>query len=179
MSDFPNEETLLLIGRVVKTQGIKGEIRIYSTSGEKSLISPGVVLYLKNKEGQIQSLTVTSLRRQKSIIILAFQEVRGISEAEKLVGCKVYVAKDTLPALPPDEFYWFQIFGLKVFTEKGTYLGIIKGIMPTGSNDVFVVRRDREEYLIPAIAEVVKEVDLLKKIMVVRPMAGLLPKDDL
>lgn len=179
MSDFPKEESLLLIGRVVKTQGIKGEIRIYSTSGEKSLISPGVVLYLKNKDGQIQPLTVASLRYQRGIIILAFQEVRGIREAEKLVGSKVYIAKDILPSLTPDEFYWFQLFGLKVFTEKGTYLGIIKGIMPTGSNDVFVVRRDREEYLIPAIADVVKQVDLREKIMIIRPMAGLLPKDDL
>lgn len=179
MNDFPNEESLLLIGRVVKTQGIKGEIRIYSTSGEKSLISPGVVLYLKDKEGQIRSLTVKSLRYHKGIIILAFQEVRGLGEAEKLVGSRVYLTKDILPALAPDEFYWFQLFGLKVFTEKGTYLGIIRGIMPTGSNDVFVVRQDREEYLIPAIAEVVKEVDLRAKIMIIRPMAGLLPKDDL
>ncbi len=179
MSDLPQEESLLLIGRVVKTQGIKGAIRIQAPSGEISLISPGVVLYLKNKEGRLQSLTVTSLRYQKSIIILAFQEVRGLKEAEKLVGSKVYIAKNILPSLPPDEFYWFQLFGLKVFTEKGTYLGIIKGIIPTGSNDVLVVRRDREEYLIPAIAEVVKQVDLKEKIMVICPMAGLLPKDDL
>lgn len=179
MSDLPKEESLLLIGRVVKTQGIKGEIRIYSTSGEKSLISPGVVLYLKNKEGQLQSLTVRSLRYQKGIIILAFQEVRGLSEAEKLVGNKIYINKDILPPLPPDEFYWFQLLDLKVFTEKGTYLGIIKGIMPTGSNDVLVVRQYREEYLIPAIAEVVKQVDLQERTMVIRPMAGLLPKDDL
>lgn len=179
MSNFPNEESLLLIGRVVKTQGIKGEIRIYSTSGEKSLISPGVVVYLKNKEGRLQSLTVRSLRHQKGIIILAFQEVRGLSEAEKLIGSKIYITKDMLPPLPPDEFYWFQLWGLKVFTEKGTYLGIIEGIMPTGSNDVLVVRRYREEYLIPAIAEIVKQVDLPKKTMVIRPMAGLLPKDDL
>jgi 16S rRNA processing protein RimM len=179
LSDLPQEESLLLIGRVVKTQGIKGEIRIQGPSGETSLISPGVVLYLKNKEGRLQPLTVTSLRYQKGIIILAFQEVRGLKEAENLVGSKVYIAKDILPSLPPDEFYWFQLFGLKVFTEKGTYLGIIRGIMPTGSNDVLVVRRDREEYLIPAIAEVVKQVDLKEKIMVICPMAGLLPKDDL
>ncbi len=179
MSEFPKDETLLLIGQVVKTQGIKGEVRVHLTSGEKSFISPGVALYIKKKEGRLRSLTVTSRRCHKGLIILAFQEVSGLTEARELVGSKVYIAKDILPPLPPDEFYWFQLFGLKVYTEKGTYLGTIKGIMPTGSNDVLVVRREGEEYLIPAIAEVIKQVNLQEKTMVISPLTGLLPRDDL
>lgn len=168
-----------MIGRVVKTQGIKGEVRINSPSGGGKFLSPGSLIYLKNKEGLLQSLRVETYREQGPLIIVAFQGVRGISEAKKLVGSKVYISQDCLPPLPPDEFYWFQLFGLKVFTEKGTYLGILKGIMPTGSNDVFLVRQEHQEYLIPALAEVVIQVDLEKKTMIIRPLAGLLPQDDL
>lgn len=168
-----------MIGQVVKTQGIKGEIRVHSSWREKNLISPGMLLYFKNKEGLLRSLTIDYWRHQGSLIILKLQEVKGIAEAQKLVGSQVYISEEDLPPLPPGEFYWFQLFGLKVFTERGTYLGILKGIMPTGSNDVFVVRHNQEEYLIPAIDEVVRQVNLKEKIMVIRPLAGLLPQDDL
>lgn len=173
------EEALVLIGQVVKTQGNKGEIRVHSSWREKNLISPGMLLYFKDKEGSRRSLTVESLRYQGNLIIFKLQEVKGRGEAQKLVGSQVYVSEENLPPLPPDEFYWFQLFGLKVYTEKGTYLGILQGIIPTGSNDVFVVRHKQEEYLIPAIAEVVREVKLKEKTMIIRPLAGLLPHDDL
>jgi 16S rRNA processing protein RimM len=89
------------------------------------------------------------------------------------------VAKESLEALPPGEFYWYQLLGLRVKTESGNFLGTLEEIMPTGSNDVFVVRRDAQEVLIPATDEVVVQVDLQEKVMVIRPLKGLLPKDDL
>lgn len=175
----PPEDSLLLIGQVVRTQGIKGAIRILPFGRGATSFTPGCVIYLQKKQGTRRPLTVASFRKHGQMTILSLREVEKIAEAQELVGCFVFVAKENLPALPPDEFYWYQLLGLKVQTEKGTFLGTLAEIMPTGSNDVFVVRKDHQECLIPATDEVIAQVDLKKKTMVIRPLEGLLPEDDL
>jgi len=138
----------------------------------------GQVVYLENKKGVRQPFTVKSCRAHKDVSIVSLHGVEGIEEAEKFVGAAVYVAKDELEDLAPDEFYWHQLIGLTVKTEEGIFLGRLEEIFPTGSNDVFVVRKNGQEILLPATDEVVVQVDLEKKIMIVRPLEGMLPEND-
>jgi len=141
------EGTLVWVGRVVKTQGIRGQVKVLS-SGEGAAAFPvGSITYLKNNKGIGKSLTVASSRPQRQMTILGFREVQRIEDAEELVGCSLYVPPENLPTLSADEYYWYQLQGLDVKTEKGKFLGKLEEIMPTGSNDVFVVRKDREEFL--------------------------------
>jgi 16S rRNA processing protein RimM len=126
-----------------------------------------------------RSLTVHSSRFQGKFIILSFREIKRVEEAAELVGDSVYVSKEILAALPPDEFYDYQLRGLTVKTEGGVLLGILEEIIPTGTNDVFVVRKEGREVLIPATDEVVVRVDLREKVLVVHPLEGLLAEDDL
>ena len=84
----------------------------------------------------------------------------SISEAEKLKGCEIAIPEKWLWPLGVDEYYQFQIIGLDVYTDEGVHLGKVKDIFPTGSNDVYTVKKGQKEYLIPAIKEVIKEVDL-------------------
>jgi 16S rRNA processing protein RimM len=72
-----------------------------------------------------------------------------------------------LPPTDPNEFYWYQLIGLEVVNSEGERLGILEEIIETGSNDVYVVRRGEEEILIPAIEDVVREVDLQRRLMTV------------
>ena len=64
--------------------------------------------------------------------------------AQTLVGYKVLIPGDMLQELPPGEYYWRDIIGLDVYEEKGKYLGRIESIFPTGSNDVYVCKGERE-----------------------------------
>jgi 16S rRNA processing protein RimM len=137
------------------------------------------LVYLENRQGGKKLLTIQSSRPYRQLTILSFQEVKRVEEAEELVGGSVYVTKESLGVLPPDEFYGYQLIGLQVKTEGDHFLGILEEIMPTGSNDVFVVRKDGKEILIPATDEVVIQVNLLEKVMVIRPLEGLLAEDDL
>lgn len=173
------ERTLVLVGRVVKTQGIKGAVKILSSGEGAAALPSGSTVYLTNGKGMEKSLTVESSRPHQQMTVLAFREVRRIEEAEELVGCSLYLEPENLPTLSDDEFYWYQLQGLEVKTEKGKFLGRLEDIVPTGSNDVFVVRKDHGEFLIPATDEVVVHVDLKSKTMVVRPIEGLLSEDDL
>lgn len=173
------EDSLIWVGRVVKTQGIKGQVRVSSPGGEITTFSRGKVVYLGNRQGVKKPLTVHSSRPHRQGIILCFEEIRRVEEAAELVGCSVYVPQESLEALPPDEFYEYQLLGLQVKTESGIFLGILEEIMPTGSNDVFVVRKNGQEVLIPATDEVVVQVDLQDKVMVIHPLEGLLSENDL
>ncbi len=81
-----------------------------------------------------------------------------------------------LRPLPDGEYYQFQLLGLEVWTIAGELLGTISDILPTGSNDVYVVRSDTGEMLIPAIEDVVKAVELDKGRLVIELMPGLVQK---
>jgi len=173
------EDSLVWVGRIVKTRGIKGEVKVSSPGGGGGALSGGKAVYLENRQGVKGPLTVQSSRLQGEFVILSFREIKGVEEAAEWVGCSIYVPKESLEVLPPDEFYDYQLRGLTVETEGGVFLGILEEIIPTGSNDVFVVRKDGREVLIPATDEVVVRVDLREKIMVIHPLEGLLSEDDL
>lgn len=172
------EDSFIWAGRVVKTQGLKGEVRIALGGGDFKTFSQGQIVWIgKDGEGK-KALTVESSRSHKQAVLLTFREVKEIREAEQLVGGLVYINPADLQPLPPDEFYWYQLQGLKVRTEAGEILGTVQEVMPTGSNDVFVVRNEGQEILIPATEEVVIRVDLQEGVMIVHLLEGLLPEDD-
>ncbi len=175
------EESLLWVGRIVKTQGIKGEVRLFSSGeGSSGALPKGTVVYLQDPQGtRKKQVTVASSRVRHPFTILGFQEIQRIEEAQEWVGCSAFIARESLAALPPDEFYAYQLLGLQVKTDQGVPLGILEEIIPTGSNDVFVIRKEGREILLPATDEVVLRVDIAKKEMTVRVLEGLWPDDDI
>jgi 16S rRNA processing protein RimM len=175
------EDTLLWVGRIVKTQGIKGQVRLFASGeGGGGAFPKGTIVYLKDPQGtRKRQVTVASFQVRHPFTILSFQEIQRIEEAQEWVGCSAFIAKESLAALPPDEFYAYQLLGLQVKTDQGAPLGVLEEIIPTGSNDVFVIRKDGREILLPATDEVVLRVDVAKKEMTVRLLEGLWPEDDI
>jgi 16S rRNA processing protein RimM len=100
--------------------------------------------------------------------------VETFEDADRLRGSDILVDKKLLVKKSDDEYYWFELINMKVFLDSGRYLGAIREIIPTGSNDVFVVRQDDSEFLIPAIHDVIEKVDLNKGEMIIRAIDGLL-----
>jgi 16S rRNA processing protein RimM len=98
----------------------------------------------------------------------------SIEQAELLKGAEIFIRKDSLAKKEEDEFFWYELLGLEVYLVTGEYLGVIREILPTGSNDVYVVRDKGREFLIPAIHQVVKEINLPQKRIVILPIEGLL-----
>ena len=93
--------------------------------------------------------------------------------AGHLIGGRVYFSKDVLKKLPAGEYYVHEIIGLDVYSDAGDYLGKIESVFPTGSNDVYVCRKAKEEILLPAISDVIKRIDLDQRIMTVKIPDGL------
>ena len=171
------EDDLLLIGKVVRTHGIKGEIRVLPyTESVDSFRAAGEV-YFKLKGGPLHSFYIKSVRPHKNIYIVALEGIENINEAELWVGAYVYRRKSTLP--PPDrtedEYYWYEVIGLEVRTQEGRILGEITQVFNAGSNDVFVVynKEEKKEYLIPSIADVIVRFDWENRILWINLIPGL------
>jgi len=112
-------------------------------------------------------------RLDKHGAILKLAGAQSRDEAEALRGQLLYVAEADAVHLPEDSYFWHQVIGLKVRTDAGEDLGMVAEIMPTGSNDVYVVEQPDRQILLPAIKDVVQDIDLEAGVMTVHLLEGL------
>lgn len=173
-------EKFVVIGRVSRPHGIKGEISIeYFNPEDPRLFSRYQMIFLQGDEGDPQAYRPITVRPHKRSIVALLEGIRTREEAEQLRGKTVLVDSAELPPLEEDEYYWHEILGMRVVTEGGRQVGTVAEIVPTGSNDVYVVREGTKEILIPAIKEVIVAIDRQTRTIVMRPLEGLLQEDDL
>jgi 16S rRNA processing protein RimM len=173
-------ENLIVIGRVSRPHGVKGEIRIeYFNPEDPSLFSRYEMLYIQGDQGSPRSYRPIKVRLHKQFILAQLEGIRNKEEAERLSGSLVLVDPERLPSLEEDEYYWYEILGMRVVTEQGHEMGEVTQILQTGSNDVYVVRKGSKEFLIPAIKEVIIAIERETRTMVIRPREGLFEEDDL
>lgn len=165
---------LVSIGRVVKAKGLRGQVKVVVYSGQDACLKGGNKLFAGDKEGMIKALTPFRVWDEKGGFSVQFEEIKSREEAAALVGSTLLMEKNSLAELPEGEYYWFQLIGLTVSTSDGEILGTITKIWPTGEHDVLVVQKGKRELLLPAIPEVVMEVDLAKGEILVALPEGLL-----
>ena len=149
----------LLIGEIVGLHGLRGVLKIRSYADSPALFTPGMRLQLEDSEGRRASRTVAWAKPHGKGLLMAIEGVEDREAAEALVGSRLRVSKAVLPDLEEDTYYWFELIGMPVYTIEGRYLGVLKAIVPTGSNDVYVVRHEDDEVLIPALSSVVHTID--------------------
>ena len=164
----------LLIGKIQATQGIRGQLRVIPFAGDASSISKLKSVMIKSPTGAMEIFPVVSAKAHGKRVILTLKPFDNINQVLHLVGRELYAEREALPDLPSDEFYWSDLLGLEVVTEEGEALGELVDIIETGSNDVYVVRLDGREVLIPALEDVVLSVDLGANRMTVSLPEGLL-----
>lgn len=164
------------VGRIVNTQGLKGEVRVISvTDFSEERYQPGSVLTLFQEGKEPMELRVNSHRKHKNFDLLTFEGLNRIEQVEVFKGGTLKITEEQLHELDEDEFYYHEIIGLTIVTEEGEELGTIKEILPLGSNDVWVVKRKgHKDLLLPYIKDVVQEVDLEAGVARVTLLEGML-----
>ena len=163
------------VGKITKNHGLKGDLKFYPSMDEAWIIGiKDVRLSCSNPLENFADYRIQSFRGKNGPFIITLEEVDSIEVASKLAGQTIYISRDKFPDLSENEYYWFQIEGLKVYDELGSYYGNIEEIIRTGSNDVYVVRDDKKEWLLPMIDSVVKIVDLKAGKLIFHPLEGLL-----
>jgi len=167
-----DKSSLVAVGKVVRAHGIRGALKVLAYGETLGEMEAGEKLFSIEDSAQRQ-LTLVSLNPQKRAAIVEFEEIGSIDQAQALTGKDLFIDKDRLPGLPSGEYYHFQLIGLSVQTKEGKALGTLSAVLETGGNDVYVVEKGGKELLIPAIEEVIAEVDLLNGRLIVDLPEGL------
>lgn len=154
--------TKIEIGKYINTFGIKGEIKIYPYVEYLDKLE---YIYLNNKKMDIQKI-----RFKKNIAIVKLKGVDDINEIEYLKGEIVTIDESDIPKLPEGEYYNDELIGMEVYTDEGKYLGKLDDVFNTGANDIYQVG----DILLPAIDDVVKEINTENNRITVHIIKGLI-----
>jgi 16S rRNA processing protein RimM len=165
---------LIAIGHVIRPHGVTGLLRIVSYAESRETFLEAGSVFLKTGKNELQKKAVDSIQPHRSFFRLRLSGLDSAEQAETFRGAEILIPKDSLQKEDEDEFFWHELLGMEVYLTTGEYLGVVRDIFPTGSNDVYVVEHEGREFLIPAIHQVVREMDISQKRMIISPMKGLL-----
>jgi len=165
---------LILIGHVIRPHGLTGLLRIVSYAQSRETFFQAGSLFMDRGNNEFEERKVIDIRPHGSSFLLRLSGLNSIEQAEIFKAARIYIRKDSLGEKDEDEFFYYELQGMNVYSITGHYLGVVKEIFPTGSNDVYVVEGQGKEFLIPAIHKVIKEINIAQKRMVISPIKGLL-----
>lgn len=162
------------IGQIVNTNGLKGVVKVNPFTDDISKFEELKYIYIQLKS-ELKRVKIEQVRYNKNQVLLKLEGIDSIEEAEKYRNFYLKIEKKSQEELGEDTYYIVDLIGIDVYSDNDEYLGKIEDVFPTGSNDVYVVKDNLgKQILVPAIAEVVKEVDLKNKKMVIKIIPGLI-----
>lgn len=167
-------ERLVVIGEVGRTHGLRGELRVTPMTDRPERFEglSGCVLWDASRDER-ETRRISTARVQGSIVMVKFEGYDTPEAAQRLVGRLVAVPESEALEPPPGHFYPWQLEGARVTTEDGREVGHVVRI-EAGAQELWVVRAGDREHLIPAVPEIVVDVDVKAKRVVIRPPEGLL-----
>ena len=167
-------EDLLQAGVITATHGIRGEVKVYPTTDDVHRFEDLDSVLLDTGREYIE-LEIENVKYFKQYAILKFKGINNINDIEKYKGRSLYVTRDQAIPLDEDEYYIADLIGLDVYLENGEKFGVLKDVMETGANDVYIVETGGgKEVLLPAIHECILDVDIEENRMEIHLMDGLL-----
>ena len=167
-NDSSNE---VLVGVVIRSWGIKGHLKVkpFTDVGNRFEVGSSVLISSENMK-----ISSSRFLDSKGCWVLSFEDLDSLEKAERFFGCDITILRKSLEILPPNVFYYYDLIGITVFDQDFVEIGILKDILKTGANDVYVIQpKLGKEILIPAIKEVIKKIDLENAIMHVELPVGI------
>ena len=166
-------EQLLQVGVISSTHGIRGEVKVFPTTDD-------VKRYKKLKKVILDTgrehlpLEVESVKFFKQFAIVKFKGIDNINDIEKYKGKSLLVDRENAVKLRKDEYFIADMIGLQVYTEDGEAFGVLKDVLETGANDVYIIDSPKHgEVLVPAIKQCILDVDIEGQKMTIHLMEGL------
>jgi len=169
------KDRLVVIGAIARTHGLSGQVRVTPMTDDPERFGRVRECVLWDAaHDRRERYRITGTRRQGAAIVMTLEGCATAEAAAALVGRLVALPEDEALPLGPGRFYPWQLEGCRVLTEDGREVGRVTGIERSPAQDLWIVRDDTREHLIPAVPEIVSEVDLAARRVVIRPPAGLL-----
>ena len=167
-------ENLLRVGVITSTHGVRGEVKVFPTTDDMNRFKKLKTVILDTGK-EHKTLNIESVKFFKNMVILKFKGFDNINDVEMWRQKDLLITRDQAVKLSPDENFIVDLIGLTVKTDEGEKLGVMKDVLQTGANDVYIVKMaDGKEVLLPAIKDCILNVDLEKGEMLVHVLDGLL-----
>lgn len=165
----------LIVGKIVGTHGIKGEVKVKSeTSFKEERFKKGSNLYVKENE-KMKKIVINSHREHKGLDLITFNNFNNINDVLSFIGLTIYVSKNDLHELDDDEFYYDDLIGLMAFDDEGTIIGSVTDINDVPQGAILVITKENgKRALVPFVDEFIKDVDLKDGKIIIKPIEGLL-----
>ena len=167
-------EDMLRVGVISSTHGVRGEVKVFPTTDDAARFNDLKSVFLDTGK-ELLKLEISGVKFFKNMVILKFKGYDNINDIECYRGRELWITRDQAVPLGEDENFVADLIGLSVVTDEGEPLGVMKDVMFTGANDVYVVERENgKELLLPAIKDCILDVDLEAGVMKVHVLDGLL-----
>lgn len=167
-------EEMLRVGVITTTHGVRGEVKVYPTTDDAERFLELEEIWLDTGKERLP-LKIQNVKFFKNMVILKFEGYDDINAVQAWRQKDLLVTREQAVELQEDEYFIGDLIGLHVEDEEGNALGVLRDVLETGANDVYLVSRPGEkDLMLPAIKECIREVDLEAGIMRVRVLPGLL-----
>ncbi len=166
-------EELLQVGVITTTHGVRGEVKVFPTTDDPARFKNLKQVIVDTGKEKLE-LKITGVKFFKNRVILKFEEIGNINEAEKYCKKSLYVTRENAVELNEGEYFIADLIGLRAFSDEGEELGELRDVIQTGANDVYVVGEEgKADLLVPAIKECIKKIDLAGGRMEIHLLPGL------
>jgi len=173
-------EDVLKVGVITSTHGVRGEVKVFPTTDDVNRFKKLKNVMLDTGK-EMQKMEIAGVKFFKNMVILKFKGIDNVDDVQKYRQKDLYVARKDAVKLYKDEYFIADLIGIDVFEEDGRKVGVLKEVMPTGANDVYVVElcedfadNGQKEVLIPAIKQCILNVNPEENKMTVHLLDGLL-----
>jgi 16S rRNA processing protein RimM len=164
---------LVPLGEIVTTHGLYGWLKLNAFNPATGALFPGVEVFLER--GGLQSVhQIEASSQHKKQFLIKLRGIDSIDAAARYVGSILAVCEAALEPLPPRQYYHYQVVGFKVFHLNGDLVGTVSSTMSTPGGELYVVQSAAREHLIPAVREIIEQVDFDAQKIVINPPEGLL-----
>ena len=166
---LPNLE----IGQIVNTFGIKGMVKVKPFTDDIRRFDELKTVYVEKNSNQTE-YEIEEVKYHKGMVLIKFKGIDKVEQAEMLRNSYLTVSRDSVEKLEEGRYYIVDLLGLEVYTDEQILLGTLEDIFNTGSNDIYVVKdKQGKQILLPAIQDVIKQIDIENKKIIVHLLPGL------
>lgn len=161
------------IGQIVNTFGIKGMVKVNPFTDDISQFEEMETI-LVDKKGSLLEMQIEEVKYSKNQVLLKLKGIETVNDAEKYRNCYLKLPREKARKLPKNTYFIADLIGLEVYTEEGKLLGKVEDIYNTGASDIYVIKDELgKQILLPAIKDVIKQIDLEQEKIVVHLLDGL------
>lgn len=163
----------LSIGQIVNLHGVQGEVKVYPLTDDMQRFKKLNEVYLE-VDSELKVFAITQVKMLKNMVVLKLDGIDTAEAALKLKGCYLKVDRQKAVKLPKDNYFICDLIDIEVFDMTGELLGRVADVIQTGSNDVYIVKNESGEILIPALKSVFKEINIQDRKIIVDLPEGLI-----